>query len=196
MANSTKSMIFSPSTETSLKAAAEFINTTYREPDVLDIGDAALEMIARSWHVAEFDPCDLSELRRLREVRAYLDGLWRSDEQTLVTRTNQILSETTLRLQLVRRGSDTYELCARSSDQSLASQIVVAGTLAVVEAIQTGQTWRFQACLSDTCRNVFVDLSRNHSRRFCDHGCGNRVHVAAYRKRQRPPTPTGGLPDT
>jgi predicted RNA-binding Zn ribbon-like protein len=36
---------------------------------------------------------------------------------------------------------------------------------------------------------VFVDLSRNRSRRYCDsRTCGNRLHVAAYRARQRTAT--------
>ena len=33
--------------------------------------------------------------------------------------------------------------------------------------------------------NLLIDLSRNHSRRFCDDGCGNRANVAAYRARRR-----------
>jgi predicted RNA-binding Zn ribbon-like protein len=33
---------------------------------------------------------------------------------------------------------------------------------------------------------VLVDLSRNRSKRYCDsRTCGNRLHVAAYRERQR-----------
>ena len=40
-------------------------------------------------------------------------------------------------------------------------------------------------CASPTCRDVFVDLSRNRSRRYCDsRTCGNRLHVAAYRARR------------
>ena len=40
-------------------------------------------------------------------------------------------------------------------------------------------------CASPTCREVFLDLSRNRSRRYCDsRTCGNRLHVAAYRARK------------
>jgi predicted RNA-binding Zn ribbon-like protein len=31
---------------------------------------------------------------------------------------------------------------------------------------------------------VVIDLSKNRSRRYCEKGCGNRVHVAAYRSRR------------
>jgi len=42
-----------------------------------------------------------------------------------------------------------------------------------------------RTCASPTCQEVFVDLSRNRSRRYCDsRTCGNRLHVAAYRARR------------
>ena len=45
---------------------------------------------------------------------------------------------------------------------------------------------RLRGCAAPGCDGVFVDLSRNRSRRYCDTGnCGNRVHVAAYRARLR-----------
>ena len=41
---------------------------------------------------------------------------------------------------------------------------------------------RIRSCESPTCRAVFVDFSKNRSRRYCDsRTCGNRLHVAAYR---------------
>ncbi|MEO7071362.1 MAG: CGNR zinc finger domain-containing protein, partial [Nostocoides sp.] len=36
----------------------------------------------------------------------------------------------------------------------------------------------------EDCDDVFVDLSRNRSKRFCDAICGNRENVAAYRARR------------
>ena len=40
-------------------------------------------------------------------------------------------------------------------------------------------------CASPTCRDAFLDESRNRSRRYCDsRTCGNRLHVAAYRARK------------
>ena len=43
---------------------------------------------------------------------------------------------------------------------------------------------RLRRCEAPDCEAVFVDLSKNRSRRYCDTGnCGNRQHVAAYRER-------------
>src|SRR5512142_2855250 len=45
---------------------------------------------------------------------------------------------------------------------------------------------RLRECASDTCAWVFVDRTKNHSRRWCDMGgCGNRSKVRAFRERQK-----------
>jgi predicted RNA-binding Zn ribbon-like protein len=39
------------------------------------------------------------------------------------------------------------------------------------------------ACKSETCRWVFLDTSKNHSRRWCDMKiCGNRMKARRVRK--------------
>lgn len=40
-------------------------------------------------------------------------------------------------------------------------------------------------CTAHDCDDVFVDTSRNHSRRYCSSTCSNRANVAAHRARQR-----------
>jgi len=41
-------------------------------------------------------------------------------------------------------------------------------------------------CDSDTCGWLFLDLSKNHSRRWCDmRGCGNREKLRRYRRGAR-----------
>ncbi|MBY5164228.1 CGNR zinc finger domain-containing protein [Salsipaludibacter albus] len=42
---------------------------------------------------------------------------------------------------------------------------------------------RLGACRATTCRNVFVDRTRNRSQQFCSKTCATRVHVAAHRAR-------------
>jgi predicted RNA-binding Zn ribbon-like protein len=57
--------------------------------------------------------------------------------------------------------------------------------LAVASAIvvRDGGLDRLRVCASPDCGSVFVDVSRNRSRRYCDTLCANRQHVAAYRQR-------------
>lgn len=42
---------------------------------------------------------------------------------------------------------------------------------------------RFGVCSADDCRDVFIDVSRNHSRKHCSDRCTNREGVRSFRKR-------------
>ncbi len=45
---------------------------------------------------------------------------------------------------------------------------------------------RVDTCHGDTCGWVFVDLSKNHSRRWCDmRDCGNRAKIRRHRLKQK-----------
>lgn len=47
---------------------------------------------------------------------------------------------------------------------------------------------RVRECGSATCEWLFIDRSRNHTRRWCDmKDCGNAAKVRRYRQRQRAP---------
>jgi predicted RNA-binding Zn ribbon-like protein len=54
---------------------------------------------------------------------------------------------------------------------------------------------RIHQCKSTTCRWLFLDMSRNHSRRWCDMKlCGNRMKARRFQRRLKPkPSPSGLL---
>jgi predicted RNA-binding Zn ribbon-like protein len=58
--------------------------------------------------------------------------------------------------------------------------------LAVV--VDSQATSRLGVCRADGCDRVYVDVSRNASRRFCSESCLNRTKVAAFRARARATT--------
>lgn len=54
------------------------------------------------------------------------------------------------------------------------------------ELLATGDLGRVKRCTSDDCDWLFVDLSKNRSRRWCDmRDCGNRAKARRYYRRQR-----------
>ena len=59
----------------------------------------------------------------------------------------------------------------------------VAMGLATVVAQHGWQ--RIGVCSAEGCDDVYVDTSRNASRRYCSNTCASRSTVAAYRARQR-----------
>ena len=54
----------------------------------------------------------------------------------------------------------------------------------VARMVGTGHGDRLGTCRSPDCDRVYVDLSKNASRRFCSTVCQNRVKAAAFRRRQ------------
>ncbi len=52
---------------------------------------------------------------------------------------------------------------------------------------------RLRICGNPLCRLIFLDLSRNKARQWCDNGgCGNRDRVRRYRSRQQAADPPSG----
>lgn len=58
----------------------------------------------------------------------------------------------------------------------------MGAALAIV--IGVGQAARLGACHADRCAHVYLDTTRNASRRFCDLSCQNRAKASAYRARR------------
>jgi hypothetical protein len=64
---------------------------------------------------------------------------------------------------------------------------IAAAVVAALLRSQARPAWpRLKACAAPDCRWLFVDASRNRSRRWCDMAeCGNRAKSAAFRRRRR-----------
>ena len=54
---------------------------------------------------------------------------------------------------------------------------------ALAELIGDGEAQRLGTCERTDCDRVYVDVSKNASRRFCSLTCQNRVKVATFRER-------------
>lgn len=69
----------------------------------------------------------------------------------------------------------------------LASDICAAAIAALLRASARPGWPRLKACRGADCRWVFIDGSRNTSRRWCDMAaCGNRAKSESFRVRHRP----------
>jgi predicted RNA-binding Zn ribbon-like protein len=91
------------------------------------------------------------------------------------------LEALTLRLDL--RGVPTLHA---DTSGDLARDICAATVVALLRAMARPGWPRLKACRGDDCRWVFIDGSRNTSRRWCDMAnCGNRAKMAAFRDRRR-----------
>jgi predicted RNA-binding Zn ribbon-like protein len=63
---------------------------------------------------------------------------------------------------------------------------VWALALSAAELLTSGDMHHIRTCGSAACRWLFLDMSKNHSRRWCDMKvCGNRTKARAFQARQR-----------
>jgi predicted RNA-binding Zn ribbon-like protein len=54
----------------------------------------------------------------------------------------------------------------------------------LARAIGDGHAERLGSCAGADCDRVFLDASKNASRRFCSTACQNRTKAAAFRRRR------------
>jgi len=79
--------------------------------------------------------------------------------------------------------SGTYQLKSAHSDP--ASRLYFAITQAAADLLLSGQLDRVRQCAGENCTWLFLDTSRNGTRRWCEmSACGNRAKVRRFRKRQ------------
>src|SRR6202012_5111043 len=103
----------------------------------------------------------------------------------VVNQVNTMLRDAGALPQLVRHGEWPYHLHATPPDAPLVDRMAVEAAMAFVDVVRQGELDRIRVCESANCDAVFVDLSKNSSRRFCSTTCQNRVNVAASRARHR-----------
>jgi len=70
-------------------------------------------------------------------------------------------------------------------DADAVEQLTTTVAMGLSQVVVQHGWQRLGVCSADGCGNVYVDTSRNASRRYCSNTCASRSTVAAYRARQR-----------
>ena len=177
-------MVFAHDTELALAAAAALVNTAHPDPDELSTGDQLAEF-ARTWQWSGVCGDYSAELAAVRDLRPTLERFWAVDKDTAVDIVNRVLRESNALPQLVKHDQLDYHIHAVPSHAPLAERMAVEAAMAIADVIRADELGRLQVCGAEDCRDVYIDLSKNRSRRFCTTSCGNRANVAAYRARHR-----------
>lgn len=125
-----------------------------------------------------FDPNAFHALQdRLREV-------FEAPDETVATeRLNQILSENPAVPRLSMHDGHPH-LHFEPIGNSLSSWVAAITALGLAGVMTEHGISRFGSCQASSCRDVFIDTTRNRSRIHCCSNCSTREAVAAYRRRQ------------
>jgi predicted RNA-binding Zn ribbon-like protein len=127
---------------------------------------------------------DQAELDAVRETRELLRDIWVLDRDDAVDAVNRMLREARAVPHLVRHDDYDWHIHATEPDAPLAERIRVEAAMGLIDVIRMDETRRLRVCGADDCDGLFLDLSRNGSKRFCSVRCGNRVNMTAFRARR------------
>ena len=124
------------------------------------------------------------DVESFRSLRARLRMAFEaSSEADAVAHLNQILAEHPTVSELAQV-QGTWRFHHRASHPTdVAAALAPECAIALLAAIRDRGWQRLGICSAAPCTCVFVDQSRNRSRRYCSDLCNDRVSQAAHRRR-------------
>jgi predicted RNA-binding Zn ribbon-like protein len=188
-------VLFSHDTERALACIVDLVNSApssgpsgNTEEQLSDLD--ALGRFVVLHDISEADvltPDDIRGVHALRErIAAVFDA---TDDRSAAEAVNTLVSQATVTPRLTDHDGYDWHVHYFAPGASLAEHLTIDGGMALAHVVATGERERLRRCEAPDCDQVLVDLSRNRSKRYCDaRTCGNRLHVAAYRERQRAAT--------
>ncbi|MGB4778717.1 CGNR zinc finger domain-containing protein [Microbacterium sp.] len=181
-------MVFIHDTEISLRAAAALVNTLPEtDIDGIDrlVTQADFDAYLREYPYTGTFRRDDQELTAVRANRPRLLALWNVGRDSAVPLVNAMLRDGHALPQLVIHDEFDWHIHATEPDVPLSVRMLVESAMAFVDVIRSDQWDRVRICDADDCKSVYIDFSKNRSKRYCDTGnCGNRMNVNAYRRRR------------
>ncbi|HZM31969.1 MAG TPA: CGNR zinc finger domain-containing protein [Acidimicrobiales bacterium] len=163
------------------------------EPDAFDPDDPLADVErfrawlgdARWWMRDRARTADLAPLAALRtRLRTVFDAAGAGDSTEVVARLNDLLDRHTPRPSVSGHGDADWHLHVASAEGPLADEYAAGAVMGLTMAFLDLGRERLGVCADDRCRGVFLDTSRNRSRRYCSDRCATRANVAALRRRR------------
>lgn len=174
-------MNFSHYGDDAVAITVDLVNTPFER--VRDLEQFLAERgIVRGRSIGTAEVTGVNGLRgRLREI---FDVATAGDERDAAARLNALVVESDVRPELTDHDG-TWHLHYAPVGADLVRRLTASAAMALAGVLVSFGADRLKVCDSDTCDDVFVDTSRNRSRRYCSDRCSNRENVAAFRARRR-----------
>ena len=181
-------MDFGHDTECALITVVEIVNTApdlHGEEGLPDL--AALEDLVTRREFSEVGRLSPEDVLGVRRVRDRLRAVFAApDDATAVRVVNDLVADARTTPRLTDHDDWPLHIHYYAPDARLPERLAAECGMALAFVLTAGERQRLAVCAAPDCSRVLVDLSRNRSKRYCDsRTCGNRLHVAAYRARQR-----------
>ncbi|RPI25787.1 MAG: zf-CGNR multi-domain protein [Actinobacteria bacterium] len=137
------------------------------------------------WDEVTFIPTE-RHLHEARALRSRLRGVWEArDENEAADILNHILADVSATPSVSIHGKAGPHLHFEPRTGGPIKWLGAVTAMGLSVALIEGGWERFGICASESCDDVYIDHSKNRSRRHCSDTCTTRESVAAYRRRQK-----------
>ena len=175
-------------TSCALATVVDLVNTSPEIAGHEALADlAAVEALVARREISEADSLCDDDLAPMRRLRARLQAVFAADDDAEAVRlVNSLVADARTTPRLTDHDGWPLHIHYYAPGVRLAEHLAADCGMALAFVIAAGERSRLATCAAPDCARVLVDLSRNRSKRYCDsRTCGNRLHVAAYRARQK-----------
>jgi len=179
---------FGHDTECALSTVVELVNTAPGRSPQDGLADLdALQALVERQKISEVGGLTRDDLAAVRRLRDRLHAVFvAEDQESAVRLVNDLVADARTTPRLTDHDGWPLHIHYYAPGVRLAEHIAADCGMALAFVIAAGERARLASCAAPDCERVLVDLSRNRSKRYCDsRTCGNRLHVAAYRARQK-----------
>jgi len=136
----------------------------------------------RANHGAGLSDPDLAAIASLaRHIRAVVES---TTDDEAVTRLNTLLTCCSPVPRVTNHDGELH-LHYSPDTAALVDQLGATVAMGMAQVVCRYGRERLGICGAGDCADVFVDTSRNRSRRYCSETCASRTTVSAFRARQR-----------
>lgn len=153
-----------------------------------DVGALRAALYEEPWWAERAGEADLVALRPVAEgLRQALAAAVAADHDGVLSAVNALLAAHPLRPRLSAGHSaePNWHIHMAEPAESPATEVAAAAAWGLAHGIVHYGLSRWGYCGAADCENYYLDTSTNRAKRFCSARCANRVHVAAFRSRQK-----------
>lgn len=161
-------------------------DTTRAEPEYLRT-PADLAKYLKIWNIPLAQTPTAGDLADVLALRSRLRSVFETRHLKIAVEIlNELLEGSCARPRVVQTSEDNIKMeLSVGDDLPIARRLAVEATLGLSAALEQHGIERLHICQAVPCTDVFIDTSRNHTRRYCCEQCANRHNVAVYRQRQK-----------
>jgi predicted RNA-binding Zn ribbon-like protein len=128
---------------------------------------------------------EATELRRFAMAfRVVFSAVASGDVDEAARQVNELLTATGAHPRLDRHDGEPWHLHFHGTEDDPAIGWAAGCATGLAVVLGSELHGRIGVCTAPRCDRVYVDTSRNGTRRFCSTTCQNRVKAAAFRARQ------------